>query len=143
MGATLDLATGTTVTFGTSSFAAVLLSCNFNGVGREAVKTSTMTTTGYHTYIPTDIAEPGTLELEFVFDVDKYTTANTEEPWRQAAETVTLTFPIFTSGNSTAAKVAGSAFVTQWSVAFTLEEVMVATMTCQFSGTITFTDEAA
>jgi len=54
-----DAGHGTTLTFG--GFTAALLSVNGWEFSREAVETTTMATTTWKTFIPSDLTDPGTI----------------------------------------------------------------------------------
>jgi len=81
---------------------------NIGEVARELGKLedSHLGTTSNKTYIPDDLAEPGEIEVEVEFD------ASIELPGVGTVETVTITYPIITDGN-TAANHAGTGFLTR------------------------------
>ena len=120
------LGTGTTITFGTSSWTAVLLDVDGPGLTREKVKSTTMETTGFHTYIPGDLVDPGELEIELECD------GTNGPPISSAAETITIKW----SGD-TASVSSATGFMTAYKPSAPLEERMTATATIAFSGSIT------
>ena len=130
----VDLGTGTTITFGTSGFTANVVSVDWDGIERASVQTSHLGTTTAHTFIPGDLYNPGEISLEIQFDPDDF------PPIDQAAETITVTFPL-SSGGSTAANWAGTGFATGFTAGVPLEELMTGTLTVKMSGAITPTDE--
>ena len=128
-----DIGTGASVTFGTSGFSASIESINHNDISREAVNSSHLGTTNYHTFIPTDLTDPGEMELEIQHDPDE------QLPINGAAETITITYPV-PSGLTNGATHQFSGFLTNYSISTPLEDKMMATITVKASGTITFTD---
>ncbi len=94
-GATVDIGTGATIVFGTSGFTAEVMSISIDGIDRESIETTHLGTTvpaanqyGGRTYIPGDLADPGTTTIEINFNPD------TLPPIGLAAETITITFPL-------------------------------------------------
>jgi hypothetical protein len=121
-----DIGTGSTVTFGTSGFSADILGVNLSGVTREAINTSHMGTTSDHTFMPTDLVDNGTLELEIAW----LATLTPPIITNAAAETVTVAF----AGSATVWSF--SAFQTDLGITVPLEDKMTATMTFKISGAI-------
>ena len=141
-GSTNDVATGITLTFGTSGFTAELTSVSWSGISRVSLDTSHMGTAapgsgkfGNMTFKPGDLSDPGELQVEFFFNPD------TEPPIDQPAETITVTFPLVT-GDTTAAKWAASGFITSYEMTGELENMMTGSMTVKFSGNVTQTAAA-
>ena len=141
-GATVDVGTGTTITFGTSGFTANLMSVRWSGISRAAIDTSHMGTTaaganqfGSRTFIPGDLVDPGELALEVQFN------PQTNPPIGAAAETITVTFPLV-AGDATPASWACSGFVTAFEITDPLDDKMMATMTVKLSGKVSMTDAA-
>ncbi len=122
-----DVGTGTSIVFGTSSFSAEILSLNGSDISRPDVDTTHLGTTGYKTYMPGDLVEGGTLDMEFAFDPDS------QPPIAGAAETITITFPM-PSGGSTAATLAFSGYINTWSWSGPLEERMTGSATVKVDG---------
>ncbi len=107
-----------------------LTSANWNGISRGEVKSTHMDTTpspatfGGHTYLPTDIVNPGTLEVEGHFNPD------ITPPTEQAKATAVVTWrtgDIWT----------GSAIITDFSFGAPLEEKMPFTCTMQMNSGVT------
>ena len=121
-----DIGTGSTVTFGTSGFTADILGVNLSGVTREAINTSHMGTTSDHTFMPVDLVDNGTLELEIAW----LATLTPPIITNAAAETVTVAF----AGSATTWSF--SAFQTDLGITVPLEDKMTATMTFKISGAI-------
>jgi len=85
---------------------------NIRNIGQIAselgkLEDSHLGTTGNKTYIPDDLAEPGEMEVEVEFD---RITAGL--PTVGTVETATITYPIYTAGN-TAANHAGTGFISR------------------------------
>jgi len=141
-GALVDNGTGTTITFGTSSFTSNLLNASHSGINRESLPTSHMGTAdagsgtfGNMTFIPGQLSDPGELTVEFHFDPDK------EPLIDQPAETITVTFPLV-AGDATPAKWASSGFAISWEYTDDLESIMVVTATFKLTGEVTQTAAA-
>lgn len=128
--------TGTTITFGTSGYQAQLLDVAWDGIERAAVNSSHMGTTDWHTFIPVKLVDPGEIKMEIAHDPDDY------PPTGAAAETVTVTFPLQDSGNTTPASWVVQAFIMEYEIGVPLEDKMTATITLKCSGSITTVDES-
>lgn len=122
-----DTGTGTTIAFGTSGFTAEIMSVNGNDISREDIETTHMGTTNYKTFIPGDLVDGGTLEVEFSLDPDD------QPPVTAAAETITVTFPV-PSGLSSGATYVFSGYVNSWSFTDAKEELMTGSMTIKVDG---------
>ena len=125
------IGTGTTVVFGTSAFAAELMSVGVSGISRETVDSSHMGTTDYRTYIVGKLADPGEMSMEINFDPAD------EPPWNDDAETVTITFPDNPGGAGSTW--AASMAVTDFEATDALEDKMTATLTLKILSAITVT----
>lgn len=121
---TPDVGTGTSIAFATS-FLANLTNVNWSGISRPAVDTTHMGTTPARTFMPGDLYDPGSLSVEMQFDTDA------SPPITGAAETVTVTFPDAETWSA-------SGFLTEFAFTAATEEVMTATATVKFTGTVTF-----
>jgi hypothetical protein len=126
-----DLGTGTTVTFGTSSFSFDLLDVSGSGNdSREAIQTSHMGTTGYHSYIPGDLMDGGEFTVEGHFGAAEQpptgngATGSTGE---------TITFDWGGSGNTWAF----TGFMTEFTPGATIEDRMTFSATIKVAGVIT------
>lgn len=122
-----DVGTGTTIAFATSSFSAEILSVNGNDISREDIDTTHMGTTNYRTFMPSDLVDGGSIEMEINFDPDA------QPPVTAVPEQITITFPI-PSGSSNGATLVFSGYVNNWSWSDPLEEKMTATMTIKVDG---------
>jgi len=101
-----DVGTGGTITFGTQGGSYSVISIAGHEESRGVVDTTHLATTGQKTSIPTDLEEqaPFTVRIQFLGTAGLPTFA--------AAETVTVTHPLI-SGGSSAADIAGTAYVTR------------------------------
>ena len=131
----MDIGTGASIAFGTSNFTAEVMSINGNDISRPSIDSSHLGTTGARTFLPGDLVDNGSVELEINFDPDE------QPPIAGAAETITVTFPT-PPGGSTPADAEFSGFVTNWSWGVPLEDKMTATITLKISGAIAWTDSA-
>lgn len=94
--------TGVTVTFGTSSFAAHVLSVDWGGRTRGTIESTHMGTSGTRTYIPQTLRDGGEITLEYFFNC----TDATDTLLSAVAETVTIAW-------STGVSWAASCFCTE------------------------------
>jgi len=127
-----DVGTGIAIVFGTSGFTAEITDINGQGIARESINTSHHGTIAWHTFIPSDLVNPGTTTLEFNFDPDA------QPPVTAAAETITITFPV-PSGLTNGATAAGTGFIESWEWGAPLEEKMVGTAVIKWSALPTWT----
>lgn len=91
-----QVATGTTIVFGTSAFAATIMGGNLGAARREKVRTTALAATqpttnqeGGHTYIPGKLHDLEDLDLEIQWNP----ATGSRVPLHAAAETITITFP--------------------------------------------------
>ena len=117
----VDLGTGITITFGTSAFSAQIIDVTPPGDHREAINTSHMATTLNHTFMPSDLNDPGELRMTIHYKPD------TTIPVNAAAETITIRWP---SGNNKSF----SGFVTDVAPRAPFENKMTADITVKVSG---------
>lgn len=126
---TVDISTGITIVFGTSSFSAQILDVTPPSQSRESIPTSHQGTTTAHTYLPADLVENGELTFTIHFNPD------TVPPIDAAAETVTITWPA-------GATWAFSGFMTNYEPDAPFEGKMTGTVTVKVTGDITVTAAA-
>lgn len=129
-----DVGTGTTITFASSGFTAQITNVSLSDIQRASVDITHMGSTTKE-YMPGDLVDWGSIEIEILFDPDTW------PPIDQAAETVTVTFPI-PSGKSSGATAYGSGFLTKESGTVGLEEAMKMSCTLKWAGAVSFTDAA-
>ncbi len=128
-----DSGFGQSITFA-SGFFAEILSIQWSGISRDAIATtSSGTSGGSATFIPSDIEDYGEVQVELLFDPDD------TPPIASAAESVTVTWPI-PAGLTNGATWAFSGFMTSFEVNSPIDDRMTATATIKVSGIITFTD---
>lgn len=125
--ATVDVGTGTTIAFGTSSFTANIRSISADGISRAVIDKTHMGSTTSMRKRPGKLVDPGELTVEFELDPDA------QPPIAGAPETITITFPIPT-GSTNGATLAGEGFVSEWSWNDPLEDDMTASMTIVWTG---------
>lgn len=122
-----NIGTGSTITFGTSSFSADILDIQRTGIARGAIETTHMGTTGGQEFMPTDLYNPGEVEVEFAW------IGSLDPPYDGAIETVTINCAGAGSGHNWAS----SAFCTNFEYGLPLEEKMTGRMTLKCTGDIT------
>lgn len=122
-----DVGTGISLSFGTSSFSAEVLSASHNSISREAIDTTHHGSTSNREKIPSDLVDPGTIDFEIHFDPDS------QPPVDGAAETLTVTFPT-PAGGTSGATLEGTGFVTEWTFTGPLEDKMTASFTWTWDG---------
>jgi len=126
---------GTSITFQTG-YLAYITSVAGSGRHRDPLETTNMASTnGWDTFIPSKILSAGELKVGLIYDPDKTV------PVDQAAETITLTFPIPT-GKTSAATFACSGFLTDFDFTGEVKGLYTANVTLKFSGQPTYTASA-
>ncbi len=123
----MDVGTGTTIVFGTSSFSAELLSINGNDISREDIDVTHMGSSAYKEFMPSDLIDGGSIDIEIAFDPDA------QPPIAAAAETITITFPI-PAGSASGATFVFTGYINTWSWTDPLEDKMTATATIKVDG---------
>src|SRR5690606_32763226 len=118
-----DVGTGTTITFGTSSYAAEITGVTINGEEVPVIDISHMGTTGTRAKMLGDLKENVTLDVQVNFDPD-------EPPPIGSSETITVTFPI-PSGSTNGATRAGTGAIVSHSEEVPLEDKMTGTYRVQ------------
>lgn len=138
-GTNVDVSTGLTVAFGTSSFSGEVIGLAIDGITRVSVPTSHMATAApgagtfaNMTFIPGDLSDGGSVTIEYHFNPE------TTPPIDAVAETMTLTWPL-AAGDGTPANWAASGFFTDIGIAAPLDDKMVQTVTFKVSGNMTVT----
>lgn len=127
-----DVATGLTIVFGTTGFAARIVSVDGPGASRPSIDTTHMATSANRTFMPGDLVDQGEVTITVHHD------PSLTRPIATAAETVTITHPI-PAGLTVAATWAFSAFCTGYSPSFAIDELMQAQLTLKISGAVTIT----
>lgn len=117
------IGTGTTITFGTSSFTAAVISIGqIASNERVAIETSHMGTTDWHTFLPGKLVDGGELQFQIAF------APAAVPPITGPAETITIAYPGGTY--------VGSGFVTNYTPTAPLEERMTADITIKWTGAL-------
>ena len=98
-----DTGHGATIAFGTSGFTAKWRKIGAVEHAGEKVDSTTLDASGFKTFLPGDILDPGEVELEIAFDSEG------DQPTALEAETITITFPL-APGQATPATLAGTGF---------------------------------
>lgn len=124
IGHTASVAFATT---GYNTFIAEITNISWDGISRASIPTSHMQTSTAHTFIPSDLYDPGNLALELNFDQDAL------PPITAAAEAITVTVP---EGGTVTATWVASGFVTDFSWNAPDEDKMTATCGIKFTGEV-------
>ena len=108
-----DTGAGATVTFSGTSFAAKIKNAQLPQWMIDDLEKSTLDTTGYKEYVPSDLVEPGEVQITALFP----TSFTIPTVAATVTETCTITFPLrkvasttTTSNETTAANIAGSGY---------------------------------
>jgi hypothetical protein len=119
-----DSGFGVTITFQTGFFAEIR-SANWSGISRAPLDTThSGTSSGNMTFIPSDLKDSGTLEVELLF------IPTADPPIGGAAETITVAWP----GQSWSC----SGFMTEFSATAPYDDIMTATASIKFTGAPNF-----
>lgn len=112
-----DTGNGATLVLGTTGTIASVVEMTLPEWTLEKIEDSHLGTTNFKTYIPGDLCEPGEITATVVFDseLSTYPTISSTTGSWDAAETVTVTFPISNTSHTTAPKIAGTGFITGFS----------------------------
>lgn len=127
-----DVGTGTTITHGTTSYAAKVTGVS-GEISRTIVNTTDMSTTGAMTKRIGDLYDPGTVTIQTILDPDE------EAPYTGAEETITVTFPV-AAGNSAGATCAGTGAVSNFTWGSQVEDLMTASYTVTYLDDVTWTN---
>lgn len=125
----VDISTGWTAAFATSSFSIQLVDLTPPPMTRETRQTSHQGTTAVHSKMPADFSDRGDLVFTGHYNPD------TDAPIDSAEEQITLTSPA-------GATWVFQGFMTGYEPDAPLNEVMTVTVTCAVNGDITITPAA-
>ena len=129
-----DLGTGASLAYSSSTFAAQISEIQWSGISREQVETTHLGSTTARTYLPGDLYDPGEMSLSIFYE------PGNEPPLSASQETITLTFPLNDAqGQASAATLAGSAAMSEFSFGVPLEDMITADVAFKFSGPLTWT----
>lgn len=126
-----DVGNGTSITFGTSSWAGQFTAVRRSGETRPSIKTSDLSTTIADTFIPGDLIDRGSLECDIQYDFDD------PPPTNSVPETITLTAPV-PSGLTNGATISGTGFITDHDLDIPMDDLMTGSITIKWSGDVTF-----
>ncbi|NBW11863.1 MAG: hypothetical protein EBR82_27905 [Caulobacteraceae bacterium] len=130
--ATVDVGTGTTITFGTSSsFTPKIRSVKITGPEVPVIDTTNLSTTGTRTAMFGDLKSNTMMEIEYDYNPSLTFPVG-------VTETVTLTCPI-PAGGTNGATISGSGGLQNYDATIPLEDKMTGTLKIQYLGTITYT----
>lgn len=133
MADTGDMGYGVSISF-SSGFIALIRGVRISNYNRDPIETThASSTSGWRTFIPSDLKGGQQIEVDMLFKPDA------TPPITDAAETVTLTFPV-PSGLSNGATLASSGFLVAFGNEVPYDGVMTATATIQLTGAPTWTD---
>lgn len=121
---------------------------------QDKIDASCLDTTGFMKYIPGDLTDPGECQMEIIFDptFDWSLTVGDEVERNDVdgivgnVDTLTITFPLGTPSNTQPATLAGSGFITSYSLPdLSTGSLAVVNVTFTFDGETgpAFTPEAA
>lgn len=119
----VDVGTGITLTFATSSFSCEIVEVTPPGSSRESHDTSHQATTTNKTFTPSDLVDNGELSFTMHFDPSK------TPPIASAAEVITIGYPSGAAWDFTG-------YMDDYQPQGTYENVMMASATVKVSGAI-------
>ena len=131
---------GATITLGTTGAVGCVRSMQLPEWVVEKIEANCLETVGFGRYTSGDLVDPGDATFETVFD------AVVAIPTPGTVETITVTFPIGDSANTTAAVYTGTGFLTTSGAPnLATNELMVLSLVFAFDGDTgpTFTPESA
>ena len=136
-------AIGTTITFGTSGWAAEVLSISQSGISRPVLDVTHLGTTGNRAKEPGQLVDQGTVQLEWqsspVTSLAHPGSTKWEPPITATTETITIEFD---STHTTGAKATFSAFVSGWDWAATDDARIKGNCELAINGDVTYADAA-
>jgi len=122
---------GVAITF-ESGFLAWITNVTPMSLQRAALETTNSSTTTARTFRPEVLYNAGELSVTIQYNT------STNPPIDQAAEAITITFPM-AQGATTAATLTGSGFLTAFNPTVDINGIMTATCTIKWTGAITVT----
>ena len=126
--------TGTTIVLGGITLTVDRMSIGASGISRESIETTHLGTSAARTFIPSDLYDPGSLEVAFQLDsTTPLTTMAVETILTTASNTFTVTM-------NEGGQWDGNAFVTDFSWDIPLEELATGTFTLKCTGGIATTN---
>ena len=129
MAGTPDLGTGTILTF--ANITMNLTSVAMTGISRESIETTHLGSTPTKTFIPGDLYDPGSIEVEFQLDTTgPVTTMDIETIMADPSQSWTIAV------GSLATWTGSNAFTTDFSWNLPVEELATGSFTLKISGAI-------
>lgn len=122
---------GIAITWETGFFAWIT-SVNPATIARAALETTNSATTTARTFRPEVLYNMGELSVTIQFDASK------TPPITEAAESITITYPM-AAGATSAATWVGSGFMTAYNPTVEINGIMTATCTIKWTGALTLT----
>lgn len=124
-----DTGHGASITFGTSALAYAWRKIGALEQEGESVEDTDLAASGFKTFLPGDIVEPGEFEVEYCFN------PKLALPPLGTVETITITAPV-ASGQSSAADIEGTGFIRKRTAfpELTTNGLQVGKMTIAFDG---------
>lgn len=123
-----DTGQGATLSFSTTTITFVIKKLTLPEWMKERVEALHLGLTDFTNYIPGDLADPGELQAEVVFETGD------DAPAIGVVETGTVTFPL-RAGEGTAANLAGTGFIRGFSLpGLETNTLQLATLTFAFNG---------
>lgn len=130
-----DIGLGTVILF-QSGFFAKIENVNISDEKREAISITNMSSFdgdgGFEEYLASRIVEAGEVDVTIFFDQDKV------PPIRQAAESITIKFPL-PAGKTNPGQIACTGFMISHSIAVPVKEKMTQNVKIKFTGKRVYT----
>lgn len=126
------MATGATVTFGTSGFTALVRSLSIDGFSRQMLDESHLgqAANAYRLMRLDDLVEPPTATLEILFEPGDFPPVGASA----VSETITLTIPLPAGASGTAFSIAGTGSALSFSLTGSVNEQLTGTLQIQYDG---------
>lgn len=121
---------GTTAVLTNGAIVGCVRSLTLPELTQDKIDASCLDTTGFMRYISGDLTDPGEVQMEIIFDPSFDFTGLVG-----ATDTLTITFPIGVDTNTTNATLAGTGFVTSYSLPdLSTNNLAVVNVTFAFDG---------
>ena len=127
---------GMTLGFTTASWTADIISYSQDGSTADDVETSDLSTTTARTFQPGVLIDEGTYTFDLHFDTEEARLAT------GVLDTVTITFPLSDSANSTRATEVFTGYINNFSKSGGMNELINGSVTIKVSGSVVFTPES-
>lgn len=142
---------GTTAVLTAGAIVGCVRSLTLPELTQDKIDASCLDTTGFMKYIPGDLTDPGECQMEIIFDPtfdwsENSADADDVDGIIGNIDTLTITFPLGDPANTAPATLAGSGFITSYSLPdLSTGNLAVVNVTFTFDGETgpSFTPEAA